>query len=179
MPDIRDVKPPIEIPLYVWLLILLAVCVLVAVIYFFIRRRKKTVLSPVPAAPRSPWEIAYGRLEELSRKHYPEAGMFDPFYSALSDIVRHYLEDRFSINAPEMTTEEFLDYIKKAPITSVTGADHICNPTGGLLRCSTALKDFLNGCDMVKFAKYRPDALDAQANFDLAKKLIEETKGGI
>ena len=104
-------------------------------------------------------------MEELARQHYPEEGKFKLFYSGLSDIVRHYLEDQIHIKAPEMTTEEFLNSLKNS---SALKFEH-----------KQVLKDFLNGCDMVKFAKYRPDAHDAQANFNLAKKLIEETKDGI
>jgi len=38
------------------------------------------------------------------------------------------------------------------------------------------LKDFLNSCDMVKFAKYAPTTNEALKNFDCAWKLIDETK---
>jgi hypothetical protein len=158
MDDIRDVKPPIETPLWVWLLIALAVCAVAAAIYVFLRNRKKTI----PAVIRPAWDTAFARLNDLSGKQYPQKGMFKSFYSELSAIVRHYLEDRFQINAPEMTTEEFLNYVKST--ASLTDEQ------------KKALKDFLNGSDMVKFAKHEPSVSEAQANFDLAHKLVVETK---
>lgn len=166
MPDIRDIKPPVEIPLYVWVLIALAVAgIIAAAVYFFYRRRKKTVPPPAAIPVRLPWEIASDRLLALSRKKYPEQGMFKPFYSELSDIVRHYLEDRFHIKAPEMTTEEFLNFVKTSAALKV--------------EYQQAFRDFLNGCDMVKFAKHEPTVNEAQANFDLTVKLVEDTKDGI
>lgn len=165
MNDIRDIKLPIEIPLFIWILLLLAIAGILAAVAYFLLRRKKIVPPSVITPARSPWEIANERLQELARRHYPESGEFKLFYSGLSDIVRHYLEDQFQIKAPEMTTEEFLNSLKNS---SALKPEH-----------KQVLKDFLNGCDMVKFAKYQPDASDAQANFNLAKKLIEETKGGI
>jgi len=72
------------------------------------------------------------------------------------------MENRFKIHAPHMTTDEFLYYL------GITG--HL-NETQKI-----ALKEFLNSCDMVKFAKYAPTIKEALTNFDCAKKLIDETK---
>jgi len=164
MQDIRDVKPPAGLPWYVWLLVLLALCAVAAVIYFY-RRRKKPVPPPAPVPVRRPWDIAHESLEELARKDYPRQGLFKDFYITLSDIVRRYLEDRFDIHAPEMTTEEFLGFAE----------------TSGALKTEHqhVLKNFLNGCDMVKFAKHKPTVQEAQSNFDMARQLIEETRDGV
>ena len=161
MEDIRDIRVPVEIP-YFWILLGVLLCALAAGIYIFYSRKKKSEV-PVVIVPRRPaWEIANERLTTLAGKNYPAKGMFKTFYGELSDIVRHYLEDQFHIRAPEMTTEEFLNHMK---ITAVLKTEH-----------KEILKDFLNGCDMVKFAKFEPGINDAQANFDLVKKLIVESK---
>jgi hypothetical protein len=52
--------------------------------------------------------VALAALDALRARALLEHGAFKDFYSALSDIVRRYLEDRFGVRAPEMTTEEFL-----------------------------------------------------------------------
>jgi len=39
------------------------------------------------------------------------------------------------------------------------------------------MEEFLNACDLVKFAKYAPRKNETEAVFDGAKKFIEETKG--
>ena len=167
MNDIRDVKPPVDMPVDIgWLWwVAAAAGIMAALVYFFYRRRKPALKPPVIVPARPAWEIALERLEDLSHKQYPRQGMFKLFYSQLSGIVRHYLEDRFRIKAPEMTTEEFLNFVKTSAALK-DGHKQI-------------LGDFLNGCDMVKFARYESSAHEAQANFDLTRKLIEETKDGV
>ncbi len=163
--DIRDIKPPVEIPaVFWWALIVLGLLALAGLAYV-VQRRKQKAAPAVLAPARPPWEIALERLEDLRHQHYPDAGLFKPFYSGLSDIVRHYLEDRFALQAPEMTTEEFLNHLQNSPALN---AGH-----------KELLRDFLNGSDMVKFARHVPTVKDAQANFDQANKLILETKDGI
>ena len=165
MPEIKDVKPPVDMPgEFWWVWWLLAAVAIAAVALYFLSRRKPAEKAAVIVPPKLPWEIAYERLDALALKKYPEAGIYQPFYVELTGIVRHYLEDHYSIKAPEMTTEEFLNFMKK---TSVLKEEH-----------KVVLKDFLNGSDMVKFAKHEPTIGEAQANFDLARKLIAETKDG-
>jgi hypothetical protein len=160
--DIRDIRPPVGMPWYVWLLIIVAACLAAFAVYLFYKRRFPGSKLFAPVKQHLPWEVAYERLDNLSSQRYAEQGLFKLFYSTLSDIVRHYLEDQFTIKAPEMTTEEFLNFVKNSPALK---AEH-----------KQILKDFLNGCDMVKFAKYMPTINEAQVNLDLARKLITETK---
>ena len=91
-----------------------------------------------------------------------DKGLFKEFFTGVADITRHYMENRFNIRAPHMSTEEFLYYL------GITG--HL-NETQ-----KAALKDFLNSCDMVKFAKYAPTTNEALINFDLAKRLVDDTR---
>ena len=132
-------------------------------IYFFLRYQKslpEPVKPPVPEIPA--WEKAYQELEALRRENLLDKGLFKEFFTRVSDIARYYMEDRFKIHAPHMTTEEFLYYL------GVCG--HL-NETQ-----KKALQEFLNSCDMVKFAKYAPTTIEAWKNFDCAQKLIDETK---
>jgi hypothetical protein len=156
MDDIKDIRPPVEVPWLVWLLVILTIVVIAAAAFVFFSRRKKKTDDPLP------WDKALLRLTALSTKDYPSQNQFKLFYSELSDIVRRYLEERFNINAPEMTTEEFLNHCHT---TQELTEDH-----------KKLLRDFLNGCDLVKFAKHEPTKTEAQTNFDLAKKLVLDTK---
>ena len=162
MEDIHDIRNPYEFPLWASCLMIAVVLALIGFLIFWYIRKKGSTLKPQPLLPkRKPWEIALDALEDLRLKQYPASGIFKLFYSQLSDIVRHYLEDRFAIKAPEMTTEEFLIFAHTS--TAISDGQ------------KQFLRDFLNGCDMVKFAKYTPSVNDAQGNFDLAKKLVQET----
>ncbi len=164
MNDIRDVKLPLNLPDFWWLLWLgLAVLIAAAVILFLRRYKKSPEAALTVTIPELPaWEKAYQELEALRRENLPEKGLLKEFFTRVSDIARCYMEDRFNIRAPHMSTEEFLYYL------GVSG--HLNDAQ------KAALKDFLNSCDMVKFAKYTPTTVEAWKNFDLAKRLVDDTR---
>jgi hypothetical protein len=158
--DIRDVKGPLDYPTHTGLLLIgLAVFGICLAIYF-LERFKKTDRKAQPALP--PWQRALKHLDHLENEGLLAKGYFDQYYSHLSDILRKYIEEQLSIRAPEMTTEEFLQYLK----TSTE-----LNPEQ-----KESLRQFLESCDLVKFAKYAPDPSEAKASYELAKRFIEETK---
>jgi hypothetical protein len=164
MNDIKDVKPPVNLPDLWWLLWLLPVLIVIAAgIYFLLRYKKPQQVPVLPQVPELPaWEKAYQELEALRRENLLDKGFLKEFFTRVSDITRHYMENRFNIRAPHMSTEEFLYYL------GITG--HLNEIQ------KTALKEFLNSCDMVKFAKYAPTTTEALKNFDLAKRLVDDTR---
>ena len=161
--DIRDIKPPVDLPadfLFTTFWEILFLAGIFILIRFFLRRLKQPRKKIVPA--KSPWEVALERLNSLRKQNLPQQGQVKEYYTQLSDIVRRYIEDRFRIRAPEMTTQEFLEYLKNS--------EDLTPEHKGFL------KDFLNSCDMVKFAKYGPSLAETEESFRFALKLIEETK---
>lgn len=164
MNDIKDVKPPVDLPDLWWLWWILLILIAVAAGVFFFFRIKRSPQAPIlPAVPELPaWEKAYLQLEALRLENLLDKGLFKEFFTRVSDISRHYMENRFNIRAPHMSTEEFLYYL---------GISGHLNDTQ-----KSALKEFLNSCDMVKFAKYAPTTTEALNNFNRARELIDETK---
>jgi len=164
MNDIKDVKPPLNLPDLWWLLWLFLFLIAAAAgIYLFLRYKKPRTEPVKPQVPEMPaWEKAYQQLEALRRENLLDKGLFKEFFTRVADIARHYMENRFNIHAPHMTTEEFL--------YSLGISGHLNEGQ------KAALKDFLDSCDMVKFAKYAPSVNEALSNFDLAKKLVDDTK---
>ena len=159
---IHDVKPPLDLPFNLfWVIVfsLLFLIILVGIIFCW-RKRKKT--APAAVIVKSPWEKAYEALSALEKSTLLSQLQFKEFYSQLSDIVRHYLEERFHYKAPEMTTEEFL--------LSLKGSDQLNEKQKDIL------KEFLTSCDMVKFAKYVPVIEEAKKSLQLARQLVGETK---
>ena len=73
-----------------------------------------------------------------------------------------YLEQRYDIRAPELTTEEFLQVASRA-----ARADG---------RASHAALAFLERCDRVKFAGYRPDAEESIDTLAAARAFVEDTR---
>ncbi|MDD5634688.1 MAG: hypothetical protein PHW46_05385, partial [Candidatus Omnitrophica bacterium] len=123
---------------------------------------KKEMFGKRTKKIKSADEIAYEQLTILKNKELPKKGLIKEYYTELSDIIRHYLENRFNFRAPEMTTEEFLESVKRSPELSI---EH-----RGLLQ------DFLSQCDMVKFAKYGPTQLEMLDSFKAAERFIDQTR---
>ncbi len=112
---------------------------------------------------RSAYDIAHGRLMALmAQPNEHDAQSVSAFFVELSDIVRHYLEDRFQLHAPELTTEEFLDVAAASPDLS---EDH-----------KRFLRDFLSIADQVKFARHVPDPKAIDQALQAAENFVEQTK---
>ena len=162
---ISDIAPPLAKPLNPWWVAGLAggAALALAAIIFFLRRWQRRALSPPPPLP--PHLLAYQALDRLLAADLLSCGQQKAFYASLSDILRHYLEQRFGLRAPEQTTEEFL-----------AGLHHSGSP--GLLEPNhqRLLRDFLTGCDLVKFAGHTPLRGEAEDNVERCRRFIRETE---
>lgn len=158
--DIEDVvKMPQEASLWwIWLLIITLIAA-VAGGWILLRRKRVAKLIRIfkPAH-----EIAYQRLKALVKENLVEAGEIKEFYERISSILRHYIEHRFDLRAPERTTEEFLAELQYTDVLSMSDKKR--------------LEEFLTHCDLVKFAKHSPTTEQIQQTFDLVKGFIEKTK---
>jgi hypothetical protein len=157
--DIRDIKPPIEVPNgWAWLWWVLAALVTVAALFLLWRwwqkrRAQMEYIPPVPAHVRAKQKLE----EALALISQPK-----PFVIAVSDAARIYLEERFQFRAPERTTEEFL--------RELGGTDLLAGEQ------KESLGGFLESCDLVKFAKYEPGESELRGLHESAVKLVEETE---
>lgn len=160
--DIRDIRGPKNFDRNAWLYIFPALCVLLIILAVFalIFSKKRKQERKTPPAPAH--VVAYEALTALEIKDYIRKGRIKAYYTELSDIVRQYLENRFNIRAPEMTTEEFLIQVKASGALS---PEH-----------KALVRDFLMNCDLVKFARHQPGGEEAGMIFSSAKRLIDQTK---
>lgn len=158
--DLRDIKGPITWS-HDFFLIVVAVFLLIfltgALLYVLLRRKKNlTILSPLPH------EVAYEALQALRRKDLIKQGKVQDYYVELSNIIRRYLEHRFSDLISEMTTEECLLTIQdKKEFSSER---------------RTLLRDFMSHCDLVKFAGYIPSLEEMERSLKEGQKIIDQTK---
>ena len=162
--EIKEIVPPTDLPRSFspgFYLLIAGVLLMAGVLsgYFYWWKKKKKALD-APKVP--PHDIAYRELEVLLSEKLIEQGEIKTFYLRLSNILRDYIENRFSLRAPERTTEEFLLDLRSTDLLMVSQKD--------------LLKAFLKHCDMVKFAKLHPSMQEIQKTFDSCKQLIEETK---
>ena len=102
-----------------------------------------------PAAPRiPPWITALEELDRIRRSSLLEEGKRGEHFDRVSDAVRVYLGARYGFemvgegyNGLETTTGEMLDLLRR-----------VRPPIAELPR----IKDFLDDCDLVKFARFTP-----------------------
>ncbi len=158
---IRDIKGPLNYGLnLIFIIILIAILLFAGGVSWIFWKKRKHKMHVTPLIPAH--MKAYAALDELERKNLVAEGRIKEFYSILSGIVRRYIEDRFSIHAPRMSTEEFLDYVRGSRVLSSEER--------------LLLEDFLHQSDMVKFARYIPEEKEIVKSMQLARKFIEKTR---
>ena len=156
--DIRDIKGPVPPGgLFPWLLPVGAAVILaggVTVLVITVRRgrsggppRETAFLSPETA------------LDLLESRLSGQREDVDLLYQDLSNLVRACLERRTGLPASRLTTDEILAG------TSGSG----CSSPEPTQR----LRVFLQRCDLVKFAGYRPSVPETGATFAAVRSLIQ------
>ena len=140
-----------------WIFIIIVLVILL--LFWATNRFKKTgTLLPQPI-PLTPYEKAMNNLENLKSRKLWEKGMEKEYFTELTDILRTYLEERFGINAMEMTTRQIIDKINQSEFRDK----------------KEYIRQILNIADFVKFAKVRPLPSDSIASYENAVKFVEET----
>lgn len=163
--EIKDVKPPIVIPVPLWLILLIGVLVLTAILlgwYFYRKNQKKKLLQTkkkrVYVIP--PHVKALSDLHELGEKKLWQQGLVKEYHSNITEIIRRYFEDRFHILALESTTTEIMQQL-----TRVVLPENIYQ----------TVNDFLTNADLVKFAKYKPLPKVNEEMMSQAIDIVENT----
>ena len=155
--DIRDIRGPKHIPSpWLWPLWLAGGAALAGLLYAAWRWNRRRALG----AALLPYEIALARLEEARALMQPENAR--EFSIAVSEIVRHYIEERFQVWAARRTTEEFLH--------------DLLEPSDALLTSHRALLgDFLRHCDLAKFARWILSNDEMETMLQSAHNFVLET----
>lgn len=162
--DIKENMSPLELPRTIpWWVFLIGILLLTAAAagYFYWRKRRAQKAAE-PEIPPLPHEIAYREIERLLAEKLIEKGKSKLFYLRLSNILRHYIEDRFGLRAPERTTEEFLVELRHSMTFDARHKD--------------LLKSFLRHCDMVKFAELQPTPGEVDGAVGSCKRFVDETR---
>ena len=157
--EIHDIAGPVSIPIPTWMLAaagvaaLLLFGLLVWGVVAWIRR-------PPSQPPESATAIALRRLKQL-RTEVDKIAHYD-FSVAVSDVLRTFISNaKFQLPATKLTSPEFLATIAESP--SFKESDR------------ALLSQFLEKCDMIKFA--RMDATNAD-NIELVESALAFAQGG-
>ncbi len=126
-------------------------------------KRLAHIDDPGQAPPPPPaHEWAYAQIDRLMAEDLLRKGRVQRFYYRISDIVRGYVERRFDVSAPEMTTEEFL---------AVAAKDKRFEHDQ-----QASLSEFLAACDTVKYAGQIPQIDQGDVVTEAAKQFVDHTR---
>ena len=137
------------------LLVLLVLGIVVLV------RRHKARLSGEGKSDDPPYVVALRKLDRYRGDKYWAPEKQKIFYSGVTDTLKEYIDRRFGVDAPEMTTAELFDAIKAEK-----------DITPGMY---ASLKELFERADFVKFAKMVVPDSDNAAVLPLAVKFVTET----
>jgi len=157
--ELRDIKPPIDIPsMWIWVWCGLGVVVLGGLAFLawqlWQSRRRYIPIPPIIAA-----HVRAKQRLEAALAHLGDPNLF---CTLVSGTIRVYLEERFEFRAPERTTEEFLYELRG---TNLLLPDQ-----------KESLGEFLKRCDLVKFARYEPGEPELLDLHESALRLVDETE---
>ena len=142
--------PPLSWKLVGWVaLAVFCLASLVLGLWFAIRY----VARRVKEHRMSPIERAWVELDRLLKKGLPGRGRYKDFYVELTMVVRRYVQRKYGVKAPHLTTEEFLREFRDE---------------GRGMR--EELRKFLESADMVKFA-------GVEATPEMADKATDSARG--
>ena len=163
--EIHDIKGQMRYPLTFaevapWLAAawLLAVLTILCWGLASMRRAKE---SDAPAVSEPAYITALRKLEKYRGDKFWAPEKQKMFYSGITDTLKNYMDDRFGVDAPEMTTAELFDALK--------GRDDLTP------ELYSEMKELFERADFVKFAKHVASDEDNARALPLAVRFVTTT----
>jgi len=156
--DVDDIYGPIHI-VSPWLIAAYVAGVIIVLVLIWLII--KYITRPAPVIIRKFYEIAFEALHKV-KTSMNEVDSRE-FSIQISNVIRTYIEGRFKVVSTKSTTDEFMDMIrgeKQGPLK-----DHM-----------DQLHDFLEYCDLAKFAGCELTKEQVSGMMDSAWKFVDETK---
>ncbi len=166
-PELKDIKPPIDIPFNYrfWALFAGGILLFLLLVFFLYRiwkrKQEKGYLFTPPPPPPPAHEVALNELQKLYASDLLQNQEYKEFFSRLSEILRAYLEGRYFISALEETTSEIMQEMEQ----------HLHDE-----QLKQRLDEILSTCDLIKFAKYIPDQQEIERLKEWSVDFVEQTK---
>lgn len=156
--EFHDIAPPVDYslvpPWVIYCVVLLALILVGAIAYWFWKRRGRK-----PTIIRSPRELALERLEAARVEIDRETPY--RFSIRVSDILRRFVTEQYQLPLTRQTSVEFLAALARRSEFSEDD--------------KSLLTDFLNRCDLIKFARYEATTADSELLLEEALRFV---KGG-
>ena len=155
---IDDVYQPVDIVSTKQIIIYVVAAIIALVVLWLII---KWIRKPKPVIIRKPYEIAFDELERIKALMDNETSK--AFSILVSNALRQYIEERFKVTSTCATTDEFMSHVKKDKIGALK--DHM-----------ELLHDFLEFCDLAKFAGCEFSKEKMKGMMNSAWTFVDETK---
>lgn len=150
----KDIKRPweVKVGLLDWLsylfsswvfLLLMGLALLSIPLYYYFKTRKRVYAVAQEEVPLSLWERTEAELQRIEREALWKSGAYKEYYSALVDLLKAYLDERFGWATAEMTSSELIAKLEREQFSK----KHIQD-----------LSSVLTEADLSKFAKAVPSA---------------------
>ena len=156
---IEDVTMIVPREPYFWVLPAVIVLVVGGIVAFVVWRLFRAKKLPFQHPPVPPDVTARERLAAI--RHLIEEGKHAEFVIAVSGVLRNYVEARFGVKAPTLSSEEFLYEADRKGLLDARWADPL-----GL---------FLARCDRVKFALANMQPAKMEQLYATAESFIDGT----
>jgi hypothetical protein len=156
---LADIRGPVKLPLGVWFWGgLAAAVVLLGGVVVLLRRRRRPRPAVVPSRPDVPPDVeALTALDALTASELIAAADLKPFYVALAEIAKRYLERRLDAPVLEMTTAEAMAFLRE---------------NGAARELAPSVRDVMLAADNVKFARGHSERPTAERHVAAARALV-------
>ena len=156
--EFHDIAPPVDyslLPPWVIFCGVVLALILAGLIAWWVRQRWQR-----PKPQQSPRERTLQQLDRIRG----EIETLSPYQFSIrvSDILRHYVTDQYHLPVTRQTSVEFLSALAEA---SPFSEDE-----------KSLLEDFLNRCDLIKFARYDATMEDSRLLLEEATRFVQGGK---
>ncbi|MDP2363091.1 MAG: hypothetical protein Q8M94_04900 [Ignavibacteria bacterium] len=161
--EIKDIKPPIRLFNYLFIIYIAIALVILSIGYFIYRiyfKNKPQSEIKIKEEKIPFHKLTLRKLDQLEKEELWQKGFVKDYHSRITDIIREYFENQFRLPALERTTTESLKLLSK-------------HPQG--IKILDTTSQFLNNADLVKFAKYTPLEIVNQEMMTQAKDIVMKT----
>jgi len=164
--EMADIRPLFRYPvtfgeIMKWVGIVLGILVLVAAGVIIYRRRKENLsIWGKPKVVDPPHIVALRTLEKIRGEQLWQNKKQKQYYTAITDVLRLYMEGRFSIQAMESTTKEILDALSKQDIKPEEYDE---------------IETLFTRADLVKFAKFSSTPEEDEGAIPVAVRFVNST----
>lgn len=160
--DYHDIKDIINIEnpyvkYLIWIISGISIGSLVALMYFLRKPVKLTQAKIEINSKLSPFDEAMQALEALKKENLLEQGQVKSYYTKLNDILRLFVQRKLQMSSLEKTNEELIIQLRYLNISQ---------------NQFSQLSSALRMSDFVKFAKYLPDRISNEQNFEIIESSV-------